>query len=382
VTCHALQVIGIADRQARIAKPQEKDMQKRSLLLLTLLFVLNQLAFADQLSLKNGDRISGAIIKSDGKTIVIKSEFAGEVTIQWDAVQSISSDKPLYIVSKEGQQVFGVVDSSQGRVEVATKEAGKVAFAKDVIVVIRSEAEQAAYEAQQHRLANPGLGDLWTGAADIGFSLSRGNSETSNFVVGINAARATTRDKISTYFTLLNTRSKLDNRSQLTADAKRGGIRYDVNLNPRLFAFGSADLENDKFQKLDLRLVLAAGLGFHVKKTETTTFDVFGGGAYNKELFQNGIRRNTSEVLIGEESSHKLNARSSFRQRAVLYPNLKERGEFRFAFDSSLVTNLYRALSWQVTLSDRYLSNPPFVTLKKNDLLFTTGLRFNFGNNK
>jgi hypothetical protein len=33
--------------------------------------------FADQIVLKNGDRLSGSIEKSDDKVLVIKTEFAG-----------------------------------------------------------------------------------------------------------------------------------------------------------------------------------------------------------------------------------------------------------------------------------------------------------------
>ncbi len=46
--------------------------------------------FADQVVLKNGDRISGTITKSDDKTLLIKTEFAGDVEIQLPAVQEIN----------------------------------------------------------------------------------------------------------------------------------------------------------------------------------------------------------------------------------------------------------------------------------------------------
>lgn len=41
-------------------------------------------------------------------------------------------------------------------------------------------------------------------------------------------------------------------------------------------------------------------------------------------------------------------------------------------------TKLKNWLGWQISFSDRYLSNPPAL-LKGNDLLLTTGLRLNFG---
>ena len=53
-------------------------------------------------------------------------------------------------------------------------------------------------------------------------------------------------------------------------------------------------------------------------------------------------------------------------------------GEYRVNFDSSLVTDVTRRIGWQLTLSDRYLSNPPF-GFEKNDLILTTGLKIKLG---
>jgi hypothetical protein len=52
-------------------------------------------------------------------------------------------------------------------------------------------------------------------------------------------------------------------------------------------------------------------------------------------------------------------------------------GEYRINFDLGTVTNLNKWLDWQLTISDRYLSNP-VEGARNNDLLFTTGVRVNF----
>ena len=46
-------------------------------------------------------------------------------------------------------------------------------------------------------------------------------------------------------------------------------------------------------------------------------------------------------------------------------------------FDLSADTALWRWLSWQFTASDRLLSNP-VPGRRKNDILFTTGVRLTF----
>src|SRR5580765_2775382 len=60
--------------------------------------------FADQITLKNGDRLTGDIVKSDGKTLVIKSEFAGEVAVQWAAIDTITSTQTLHVGLKDGRR--------------------------------------------------------------------------------------------------------------------------------------------------------------------------------------------------------------------------------------------------------------------------------------
>jgi hypothetical protein len=66
-------------------------MRKQHLWAVWSAFVFYSTVFADQVVLKNGDRLTGTITKSDEKTLLIKTEFAGDVTVQWPAVQGITS---------------------------------------------------------------------------------------------------------------------------------------------------------------------------------------------------------------------------------------------------------------------------------------------------
>lgn len=336
-------------------------------------------ALADEVKLKNGDRLTGSVVKSDGKSLTLKTEFVGTVTIVWDAVEQVTTGQPVYLSLNDGQMVTGVVTGGAGQAgqyEIATKDAGKIAVAKTAIKSIRNEDEQKAYLSEIDRARNPRLLDLWAGSFDAGYSLTRGNADTNTFTLGATATRATSRDKISLYATTIkaNARSQKTGLQEDTANAIRGGGRYDINLTKAVFAFGFSDLEFDEFQRLDLRMVLGGGSGWHAIKNDRTVLDVFGGGSYNKEYFSTGLKRSSGEALAGEELTHKLSPRSLLKQRLVIFPNLTQTGEYRLNFDTSLVTNLNRWLSWQVTFSDRYLSNP-VSGAKSNDVLLTTGIR-------
>src|SRR5689334_24903624 len=86
---------------------------------LLLVFPLALTLHADQLVLKNGDRVTGSIVKKDAKTITIKSDLFGVITAPWDQVDSVTADKPLTVVTKEGKSVQGTVTTSSGNVQVA-----------------------------------------------------------------------------------------------------------------------------------------------------------------------------------------------------------------------------------------------------------------------
>jgi putative salt-induced outer membrane protein len=333
--------------------------------------------FADQITMKNGDRFTGAVLKIDGKNLVFKSEYAGPISVPWEAVMSMTSTEPLDFTLQDGQLVVGKVTTTDSKFVIETKETGVVTASKDAVKVVRSPAEQVAYQTELDRYANPRLTDLWAGFVDFGYATARGNSETSNLAVTTNATRATKRDKLSVYYTSLYAKSTIGGKSQLTANAERGGIAYNLNVSPRTFVFGSTDLEYDQFQNLDLRFSPAGGFGYHAVKHENTMFDLFGGAALNREFFSTGLDRTSAEVLFGDDFTYKLSKITSLHQRLALYPNVSDSGKFRANFDFTSATTLKKWLAFQITASDRYLSDP-LPGFKKNDFIFTTGFRVTF----
>ena len=333
---------------------------------------------ADQVTLKNGDRLSGVIIKSDTKELTLKSEFAGIVRINWGAIDAITATAPIYVHLTSGDTLAGPVTTSGGELQVTTANTGTVAVTKDKITALISKEEEIAYEKEIERLRNPSLLDLWTGFVDTGLSMARGNSNSTTFSVGMNAARITPRDKISVYFTSLYSKNKTRGVTVVGAQADRGGIRYDANFKGRNFAFGSVDLEYDKFQNLDLRGVFGGGIGRHVVKKDGAILDVFGGGALNKEFFANGVHRTSGEIQMGDFLNYKINRSFQLTESLVFFPNLSETGEYRLNFDASAVTTLRRWLGWHITVSNRFLSNPVTEAFHRSDFLLTTGFRISF----
>jgi putative salt-induced outer membrane protein YdiY len=335
--------------------------------------------FADQVIMKNGDRLTGKIAKSDDKSLVIKTEFAGEVTVDWSAIQEVKSEQPLHVGLKDGKTVVGPVSTVDGKIEVSTKNAGNVEAPKESIVVMRSDSEQLAWEKLQH----PGLLEGWQGGLNIGFGLTAGNSGTKNLALAFNGIRTGLHDKLTLYAGSVYSKNDLaPAATQVTANTNRGGARFDRDIKPRLFAFVNADFATDALQDLNLRQVYGGGLGFHAIKNDNTTLDLLGGLAYTRENYTQlapapRLIHSFVAAQIGDEFMHKLSKSTVITQRAYFFPNFQESGEYRATFDFGTVTKINKWMGWQNTFGDVYVTNPP-TGKKKNDVVFTTGLNVTF----
>jgi putative salt-induced outer membrane protein YdiY len=348
------------------------DLRGRLIAARCLLAFLPLTLLADQVVMKNGDRVTGSIVKQDGKSITIKTDVFGVVTAPWDQVVSIQSEKPVHVVLQDGRTIEGALSTSDGRVRVAASGA-PVDVAPAAVTAIRNADEQKAYE----RMLRPGLLQLWSGSGSVGMAGANGNAKTLTFTTGFTAARATRTDKFSLYFNAIKASSSVNNVTSNTAQAVRGGWGYDRNTGSRLFVNLFNDYEYDHFQNLDLRFVLGGGFGWRAVKGERANLSVLGGADYNHSNFSTPLIRNAAEAYWGDDYSLKLGGATSVVQSFRMFDDLTNAGAYRVSADVGLATKLKKWLTWNISLSDRYLSNPA-PTRKSNDWLYTTGVGVTF----
>ena len=355
------------------------------LLLVISLTASSSSLFADQVTLKNGDRLTGTVVKSDGKTLVLHTDAADDVTLKMDAVQEIKSDAELHVTLKDGKTAVGPVSTTDGKIAVATKSQGTVEAPTNDVTLIRNDAEQAAYDKSLH----PGLLHGWQGGTALGFSVARGNSQTENLALAINAVHPTINSKITLYESSIYTRNDLASPG-IVANLTTAGLRYDHDLKPKLFVFGAGDFMSNALQYLDLRQVYTGGFGFHAIKNDNTILDFLGGVNYTHETYSNGapipgtgafvsygLTNRFVALTLGEELNKKLGKSTVLAQSVNFYPDIQNTGDYRFTFTLGTVTKISKWFGWQNQFGDIYVSNPP-VGAKKNDMLLTTGLNISF----
>lgn len=230
----------------------------------------------------------------------------------------------------------------------------------------------------------------WRGSGGAALSIASGNTRSKSLNLTLNAARQTTIDKLSLYLQALGSRAESTangvTSTNTTANQWMAGTRYDHNISGDMFGFGALDFSHDQIQMLSLRSVISAGLGYHVIKTAENQWDVFAGLADRTDRYNNpGViinntletRLHTTELPLGEESNHRLTDTTSFKQKLVVSPTLNSKGT-RATFDAGLQVTLNKTMNLSVTLQDRY-DNLARTPVKKNDILFFTGVNVKFG---
>lgn len=159
----------------------------------------------------------------------------------------------------------------------------------------RSQAEQEASAAAAEELAirEAGIFDNWSGEGQLGGFLSTGNTESS----GVSAALALERSGINWEHLL---RAGVDyQRTEGVTVREQFIAAYEprYSISERLFAYGLAQYERDRFQGFTSRYSGSGGLGYRVIVEENMQLSVKGGPAWRQTDFIDGSQTSNLAAL-------------------------------------------------------------------------------------
>jgi Protein of unknown function, DUF481 len=349
-------------------------------------------AFADHVTLKNGDGLTGRITSTSPTELTIDTDLAGRVTIQWSAVSRVTPP--------------------------AAVPAGVTLGAADTPPASATSTG-------------------WEGTVNAGVDVSHGNTETRAISTNGTMTRLGPHDRLGMFGTHLSSSVGSGADAVTTARATRGGLRYDHDLHGSLFGFGFLDAENDVLQLLDLRTVGGGGAGMHLFRNGATQLNGFGGVSYARDAYtavttdtttttttgtttstttggppattpgkggtppgqggtppgqtrltrggtppavvRSSLTRNVGEFLIGEDLTRQWSGNLGISEGFTVYPAVGDVVDYRASFDFSLWAQLSGWLQWNVSIADRYLHIPPAGGAVQNDTFVWTGLGITFG---
>lgn len=228
--------------------------------------------FADEVVMKNGDRITGSIVSKDDQVLVISTEYAGELKIVWANVVRLQSEKPVWVYLQDGTRMQGrLVTAPDGGVAVEAGDALKTGTIPVADVRwINPPAELS------------GEGVKMSGYANVGYASSAGNTDTEKWYLDAEAV-ARTRDN---RYTLGGQSRRAEDAGVQTESNWLGYMKYDHFLSKRWYGYGNGNFEHDQFKDIRLRTTLGLGSGYQFFETERLNLSLEGGLSYVNTDFE------------------------------------------------------------------------------------------------
>ncbi len=299
-------------------------MRKTAFLLLVLAVLPFSAARAEEIVLKNGDRLQVEILEESLETVKVRHEVLGDMMIRRTHLTSVSRER--------GSPPAG---------EKMVPEKGELVLDRRL---------GAGYEAKR--------GNTDTDALRGDFLYNRNRRWIDEWTVKGRGTQEYNQDKKTTQ----------------RADAS---IRYARSFNKKLYHFYRVGGEHDRFENIDLRLTPTAGPGYWIWDREDLKLLAETGIGYEYEF-----RRQAEDdgALIGhfrESFSKKIGSSIEFGEDVYFFPHLTEFSDYRLEGEVYLRFILTRHLAFKLKASDQYRSEP-LEGKKKNDLQFTSTIEWLF----
>jgi len=293
-------------------------MRYRVLIVATCLVLLVQTGVGDELHLKNGDRLTGKIVRLvDGK-LLFKSDVAGDTTVDQSSVERLNSVDAIEVNLKDGTRLNQkVLSAGPGRFAVEGSEALKAQeFAIADIVSINPPAKPIP---------------KWTGDISAGFASTHGNTKTETISASANFLKRTENDRttINTDYARGEQEDRTTGQTETIEDWWRAKGKYDYFLSKKLYAYVDGRYEKDAVAELDRRMIIGGGAGYQWIETPEMNFSTEGGLASLYEKFDNQTDSNSElSIQLGYHFDKKLTKTVSFTNDLTYYPSIDKFSDY------------------------------------------------------
>jgi putative salt-induced outer membrane protein len=215
----------------------------------------------------------------------------------------------------------------------------------------------------------------WTGSAGIGFSMNRGNTSTTDFNVTFDAVSDKTRTGVWKFKTLY---LRDETAGAVSADRLLFDGRYERTLTTRVYAFAALGFLEDKFKDIDYLWAPGAGVGYKLVASEMTSFNVDGGLGVKIEKNTGSDATTDTGVLFADKFEHKLSKDAAITQGFNALWKASDFGDGVYTFTAGTAAALTKRVQIKVELLDAYITRPPSVEVKKNDVSLITSFAYKF----
>jgi putative salt-induced outer membrane protein YdiY len=329
------------------------------LIVLGLFAWLGATAWADEVVLKNGDRLSGDVVKMEEASLTLKTTYAGEIKIDWKEIRGLTSTNPLAFQLRDGTVLRGRVSSPAP---------------SQIVVTGEQFGSTAPMQISDIQAINPPAAVVYTGALNFGGTMTDGNTKTT----ALNASARFTARAERQRFGLEAKYNYGEANSTITTRNSLLGLNYDFFVTKKVYTTVFTLFEQDTFQDLNLRSTAGAGVGYQFLDTKRTQLSADVGMAYVNQDFKTQPDTNAPSGRWSLTLTHVfIPDVLIFFHRDEAYYDVKAPNGYRFRADQGVRLPIYKGFALNLEYDVRYNSQPA-PGRKTTDNAYIVGVSYTF----
>lgn len=323
-------------------------------------------AKTDQVTLTNGDRITGEVKAIEQGRLVFSTDDLGTVRIEWDKVVQLVSRRTYEVELVDGARHFGVLRAPQQVLEpvlLVGEDADRTVALRIADVVAITPLDSGDWR------------DRLDGYLSLGFSYTKAN-EIAQLSIDAGITRRAREQQLELTLQSIANESAVAERS---ASASLTGV-YQRLLDAHWFYAGIGQLAQDDEFGLDLRVLGGAAYGRFLMRTNEQELALAGGIAAAREYLRDDTVEDGVEGMLLAKYAlfHYDEPETSLTATVFVLPSLSNWGRVRTDASVRLRQEIAHDLFTEVSINHGYDSNPPAADARSRDWSVVTSLGYSF----
>lgn len=345
----------------------------------------------DVLFFKDGDRLTGNLVRIEDGAVIFRTNKTAELTIQFDAIRDLRCIT-RFAVLRRGIRV-NARNAVIGRIELRGEDLmvrPQAGSAQATITLKAAEVEYAIDDATFEREVSrhTPLREGWTITASAGASLVRATENgtalnTSALFVraipGVSYLPRRSRLELGvteTYDLVSAAAIAAQPARSSETNTFHAGAEYNAYVHAHLYLLGDYTFDRNYAQGLQAQHLFGGGVGWTVVQDSEQQLDVKTDFHYEIQGF---TANSDNDHIVGQklafEYKRDLLHGLRFQEAADYLPSYTDTHKYSANSTTTLTVPLYRRLGLAVTLEDNYLNNS-VPGLRRNTFRASTGLTF------
>jgi hypothetical protein len=311
----------------------------------------------DVVTLANGDRITGEVIRLERGQLEFKTDDAGTLYLEWDKLASVvAAARLVEVLTTDGRRFLGTLGPAPAREIAVVAPEGITTLAMPEVTLI-----------------TPIGTSFWRkldGSIDLGFSYTR-SSGIAQLNLNWDTIYRKPASSIRLTASFTQTQQDEDEDGESERD-DRGSIEASYLRYPwqRWFITSAARFETNESLGLELRSQLGGAFGPRLINTNRAQMTLGAGMVVNDERGVDVEATQNVEGLLAFRTSYYTYDRPKTNLDVSLtyYPSLSNVGRHRLQFDSGVKREFFKDFFVALNVYDTFDSRPPNPDADRNDV--------------